>query len=99
MPLPRMTTRRWMIAVAVVAVLVGWLFERQARFARFAAYYKEHRFDSIESYDKPNGLVGLRARIPNGIKLSSWRSSLARKYNYAARHPWLLVPPDPPEPK
>ena len=34
----------------------------------------------------------------NGLRAAN-DSRLAEKYEYASRHPWLSVKPDPPEPK
>jgi hypothetical protein len=92
-----MTTRRWMIAVAVVAVAsaIGLgLRRRSARFDRLA----DHHFALAgPSYPRPTGweLSGPAIFTP----LGSWHFALARKYHRAARRPWLPVPPDPPEPE
>jgi len=46
MPFPRMTTRRWMVAVAVVALISGLVHRRSAfleKAARHAATYEEYK--------------------------------------------------------
>jgi hypothetical protein len=100
MRLPRMTTRRWMLAVAVVAVLAAgfvWCKRRHDRFAELASsYYRESESlpafwsGSIEAFEGPQGLPYRRR---------GYLHLLSVKYEYAARHPWLPVELDPPLPK
>ncbi len=96
MRLPRMTTRRWMVAVAVVAFAIPaarignqWLAYRQK-----AVYHAEVAERGsilfLEFYAK----YARRLR-PKHV---AYHAALARKYDYAARHPWLAVEPDPFEP-
>jgi hypothetical protein len=82
-----MTTRRWMIAVAVVAL--AWaagaaLIERSGRFARIA-----------QEYDT---FIG-GGPVPASAEEGNWRMEMGRKYRRAARYPWLPVGPDPPRPE
>jgi hypothetical protein len=88
MYLPRMTTRRWMIAVAVVAVVlwgvptvIQW---RRIRFQRLSDY---HRSKIV--------LVGPPSPL---LARTLYHSKMAEKYAEATRRPWLPVSPDPPAP-
>jgi hypothetical protein len=92
MRLPRMTTLRWMVVVAVVAVgcaaVVSVAERRRQRFARIADRH-------IAVF-----LVPAQVRDPerrSAIRLN-WHSTMADKYLHAARYPWLPVEPDPPRP-
>jgi len=95
MRLPRMTTRRWMITVGVVGVMLGtWLgmCRRREQFERMA-----------HIYDSPPAPIFMNA--PSGDELARadrlviWRIEMAEKYRQAARRPWLPVSPDPPPPQ
>jgi hypothetical protein len=50
MRLPRMTTRRWMIAVAIVAFLFG-MADRSRRFSAIADLYDGHSEASVKTPD------------------------------------------------
>jgi hypothetical protein len=50
-----MTTRQLMMAVAVVAVPLGWVLERRSRFANLAAFHESRQMDGFENYVKPRG--------------------------------------------
>jgi hypothetical protein len=107
MPLPRMTTRRWMIAVAVIAVGVGaWMLVMRARsYAALAAFHAEsakecwriveaaedNRLDSATWKDWIAYARRCRRMFP-------YHAALRRKYERATHYPWLPVEPDPPEP-
>jgi hypothetical protein len=111
MRLPRMTTRRWMVAVTVVAVALaaGMLFRRH-RFLRERADHYEKRAregvyraaiarelalaESEQEMDSPQW-----AAFALEAKDRDWDPRLLEKYRRAARYPWLLVEPDPPEPE
>lgn len=128
MRLPRMTTRRWMVAVAVVASILSaevtrrrWVdFRKRARdndaaetFDRFllaggsvARPLKDGRAELIRAprIVRWNGMELERPPTP-GYDAESLRrraeyhARLKEKYRRAAAFPWLLVEPDPPEPK
>ncbi len=94
MRLPRMTTRRWMIAVAVVAVGCAAVLHsledrRRERFARIA--------------DQHIAVFLVPAQVPDrerrSVKRLDWHRKMADKYLRAARYPWLPVEPDPLKPK
>jgi hypothetical protein len=89
--IPRLTVRRLMIAVAVMGSALGITIERSQRFRWIAA---RHRGEvPILPRLKPIGMPDERWR------LFEWHQLMARKYEYAARHPWLPIAPDPPKPK
>ncbi len=92
---PRMTTRRWMIAVAIVAVVIG-IYERRRRFLRLAAIHAE----AIAGVDA--GHVDIPRPGEPFIWVASprhrWHEALLAKYARAARYPWLPVEADTPEP-
>ena len=102
MQLPRMTRRRWMVVVAVAALLLGAvaILRRRAHFQVLADYHAEMarhaRFDH-GSIIRPNGAyVHIPLAAPS---LVDYHEDMARKYERAARYPWVPVEPDPPEPK
>jgi hypothetical protein len=101
MPLPRMrfTVRRMMVVVAVLAILV-WLGERHLRFTRLSEYHRSNAGIYLE-FDEQTGWVGYVTRdgrdIPERVHL--WHAKLEDKFRESARHPWLPIQPDPPDPK
>jgi hypothetical protein len=108
MRLPHMTTRRWMVAVAVVAVVMGggiWLRERRRSFESLAAYHqsKLDRFLIWRSLDDLTVIRlfhrDLKPLTTDEAKIATWHAAMARKYEQAARYPWLPVELDPPEPE
>ena len=105
MRLPRMTTRRWMIAVAVVGLLC-LLGHRRRAFESRATYHESRQIHIIEGSgwlpgEQPEGCVYFdghgRRMTREEVRLSDWHKSLADKYRRAALYPWLPVEPDPPE--
>ena len=112
MRLPRMTTRRWMIVVAIAAILIFGLEldRRSRRFARLAAYHTnlalEH-FGTLMAFggepppirDVPPAGLGPTRYLHRAKALLNYHSVLTEKYQRAARYPWLPVAPDPPEPE
>jgi hypothetical protein len=93
MRLPRMTTRRWMIAVAGVGIVLGASVELQRRHDRFLHLAKHHEMQSFKLTDD----TGLDARMWSDAKFE-WHRRLGEKYRRAATSPWLPVEPDPPAP-
>jgi hypothetical protein len=94
MQLPRMTTRRWMVAVAIVAVGCAAVLRsledsRRERFARIA-----DRHLSVL-------LTPAQVRDPDRRSASrlDWHGKMADKYLRAAHDPWFPVEPEPPKPK
>jgi hypothetical protein len=89
---PRFTVRRLMVAVAIFGSALGILIERSERFRWIAA---DHRGEVPKNIPriKPVGMDDKRWH------LFEWHESMARKYEHAARYPWLPVAPDLPEPR
>jgi hypothetical protein len=112
MQAPRMTTRRWMVAVAIVAILMGVGLDvgrRSRRFARLAADHSnaalEH-FHTLMTLGGPPLLADIPPTEPGPLRslhrenaLVSYHSALTKKYQRAARYPWLPVAPEPPKPE
>lgn len=103
MPLPRMTSWRWMIAVAVAAV-VAFAPGLWTIIERSVQYHSIMRFHAVEAdrgLANMESLIG-RDDIENAARLArqvEYHFDLMRKYKRAAFLPWLPAPPDPPEPK
>jgi hypothetical protein len=109
MPLPRMSTRRWMIAVAVVAIALGLdrLYERRQRALAMARYHRSKEREQRLALVLPQYHAYLATLNPESAqsilrgreRQLKWHGELRRVYERAARYPWLLVAPDPPGPK
>ena len=109
---PRMTTRRWMVAVAIVAILIGVGLELSRRSRRFARLAADHSNGALEHFgtlmafgggpppnrDVPPAGLGPARYLHRAKALLNYHSELTEKYQRAARYPWLAVAPDPPEP-
>jgi hypothetical protein len=111
MPRFRFTVRRMMVAVAIVGFLLGaaamWRIAA-SRGASAAYHAREAEFSRRSLKDYRDGRVTLRgtltdreaARIARRLeRIAPYHDVLARKYERAARYPWLPVEPDPPEPE
>jgi hypothetical protein len=97
MRVPRMTTRRWMIAVALTAVLSGGL-DLYRRSVDLAALAEMHDLMARKSWTR-GSLVGPRGAIGHveyPTPLTDHHTRLRDKYRRAAARPWLPVAPDPP---
>ncbi len=88
--IPRLTVRQLMVAVAIIGSSLGILIQRSERFRWIAAHHRGEV--PILPPVKP---VGMDDKL---WRLLQWHRSMARKYEHAARYPWLSVAPDPPEP-
>jgi hypothetical protein len=100
MPRPRFTTRRLMVAVAIVALSMGtglWVIEMRARSASYLKRAFEFHGQTLRvgsTYTKD----GRRFRIgedENTQLQDEWARKLARKYRRLSDYPWLPVDPDP----
>ena len=112
MPLPRMTTRRWMIAVACAALCLATVATLWRRAERFQALAQSHKASVEREAARAKHWEGeidddrmMTSFNPSGKELSArelavidWHVTLVRKYRRAGRRPWLPVPPDPPPP-
>jgi hypothetical protein len=91
LPRPRFTVRRLMAAVAVVGLMLGsstWLGRRAASFREAAISHRAQAQHAGGSLSPITGKLWGR-----------YNEAMADKYEQAARHPWLPVAPDPPEPQ
>jgi hypothetical protein len=90
-----MTTQRWMVAVAVVAISIATvqLVDRWLSYRRIAAYHAELADTGWEARDP---VAAALAKL--GPEEVAYHAAMARKYRHAASYPWLPVEPDTPEP-
>ena len=103
MPLPRVrfTVRRLMIAVAVVAVLLGGELlrrKRADRLERLAWLAGRERMLLANRHDPSLEIAAgnLKHGKPMGVEEALQEiAKQRRRFEYAAAHPWLPVPPDP----
>jgi hypothetical protein len=94
-----MTTRRWMIAVAVLAILAGVVIELQRRRARFhalAAHYRAKESNPQFPYISIT-FKEWESLSKRWLRLRACYAVMRKKYEFAERYPWLPVEPDPPE--
>jgi hypothetical protein len=102
-----MTTRRWMLAVAVVALIAGGTVEcqrRRARFHQLAMQYAQKELAlSVFSYSGPGGQHEMAKQWQTYFRKTApyraYYAGLSKKYRRAEKNPWLPVAPDPPRPK
>jgi hypothetical protein len=97
LPRVRFTVRRLMMLVMLLALGFSgthWVMEMKRLTARYcqlsAGYEIDELFYSDPAFGPPNPVE--RDRLVRHI------ARLRVKYDYAARHPWQWVDPDPPEP-
>jgi fatty acid desaturase len=100
MRFPKMTTRRCMVAVASAAVIACGERSRRQWVARWPAITWErttcaldHEFERV----RYQGLVP--TPFPPNPMRAAYHAQMKKKWEWAARYPWLPVEPDPPEPK
>lgn len=108
MRFPRITTRRWMLTVAVLAVpltALTFLQRRAARFHRRAAYHAKMALANSTAAFPAAGQThsggGITIIHPDGTeephwftRLGDWHYTLRRKYKHAARYPFLPLLPE-----
>lgn len=85
MRLPRLTTRRLIVLVAVAGIACA-LTERRAKSQRIALAH-EAALQVLLDYE---GFYSFTPII--------WHEEMRQKYFDAARRPWAAIAPDPPEP-
>src|ERR1700730_7617527 len=105
----RMTTRRWMIVLAVVAFGLGGmnLWQRRRVYQRGYEIYNYRVIKRIWSIEDAQTLCMKNPHlktfclewITEERQAVEYLARLKKKYEYAASHPWITVPPDPPEPE
>ena len=113
MRFPRMTTRRWMAAVAVVAVMLAAaaLFRRHLSLRERGDYHERRervQADRVRALGdlalaladtSPEAAARERAHAAFEAEIRDRHARLKDKYRRAARYPWLAIEPDPPEPE
>ena len=113
MRLPRMTTRRWMAAVAIIAavLVVGLCWKRRAFYLALADDHalrarmwdvrkrplEEPPFFRVEFYGTDGTMKEPYAS--QFAALSGYYAGLERKYRTAAARPWMPVEADAPMPQ
>ena len=96
---PRFRTRTLMVAVAVVAVLLGAGVKLRRRREHFAAMADTHEAMTHAGGSVFGGPEERERAWAWFDKRYEFDKAMAEKYRRAARYPFLPVPPDPPEPK
>ena len=98
------------VAVAVIAIVFGVLVNfgrRVRRFDDLASFHRSQIVDvSVREVVDSDGLITHVEPSPvdiHGARVTSrqqhnnqWHAQMFKKYLWAARHPWLDVPPEPP---
>jgi hypothetical protein len=103
MRLPRMTTRRWMVAVALVALLIVTIQWHAKWTGAYLWMANEHaRQKAIRTIPggpgKATRVLDIRSEVMS-VDRERWHAAMAAKYRRAAYFPWLPVEPDPPKRK
>jgi hypothetical protein len=102
MRLPRMTTRRWMIAVVLVGVsiqAIRWHVKASRAYLRTAELRAASKsFRTIVVAGKGPVRINRRGELISPER-ERWYAATSDKYYRAAFFPWLPVQPDPPEPR
>jgi hypothetical protein len=105
MRVPKFRIRTLMIAVAVLGIAFGGLAGLQQmsqRSVTLRALARNHRHRGLVNRLTLELLVAQRAAKADTERYrmrAEYHNALDRKYEYAARHPWLPVSSDPPEPR
>jgi hypothetical protein len=113
LPRVRFTVRRLMIVVAVAAgLMAAWVGLARLRLlsSDYRARAEQHagieetlrRIVASDGADAPVDISpgpGLRSRRFTARAVAEHEAALRRKYERAARYPWLPVEPDPLEPE
>jgi hypothetical protein len=108
MRLTRMTTRRWMVAVAVVGLLLatalsGYRLKQRRDHILSRAQRHKHNAAFLMQVCETHRIIRTHWSRDDYLialcRISSYHAAMAAKYRHAARYPWLPVEPDPPEPE
>lgn len=104
LPRIRFTVRRLMVAVGVLAILLGIAVQARRALLNYEIY-KEKAYD----YDTEEGSMRYIYMVhcqdsPEEVKerlrrLIQYYGAMKAKYEAAMRHPWIDVEPDPPVPE
>jgi hypothetical protein len=95
--LARFTVRRMMIAVAIVAIVLGVATFKKRRDQRLK---NQVYFAGLERKFTARAEASATGSPPKAAqaRLNYFRA-MRRKWQWAASHPWESVEPDPPEPQ
>lgn len=97
MRMPRVTIRRAMLLVVIIAMALA-VVARRSRFLELSEYHRAHAgtptaiTESSRTYFAVEHADGTRDFISS--RRHWWHVSLQEKYERAARYPWLPVEPD-----
>jgi hypothetical protein len=100
LPSPRLSVRTALILVAVTGASVwGWVMWRRS--GAFSAIAREHAATEASLSQPWNAATEPMSdgRLWTQAERVALYRGLRRKYERAARHPWLSVEPDPPLPQ
>jgi len=112
MKLPKVTIRRAMIAVAIIAVPLGFwsraMFSRRQSYLSDAAYHARREGEerhNLEVFERNRRARAAATSDPSMAKMEqasrlrvAYHVVLKNKYQKAAAHPWVSIPPDPKDP-
>src|SRR5689334_6607250 len=100
-----------MVATAIVGIFIGSAVKLERRSARFRHLSDYHRgrvpYALSGAFDQDGEWIGEPSVLDQNMnpvtgaqrRKALWHEALARRYERAARRPWLPLAPDPPEPK
>jgi hypothetical protein len=92
MRLPRLTTRRLMVLVAVVALPLAIRAGIESRRERLRRWEGDHLNSYLANANSAR-------KTDRSKRLARYHVDLARKYDRAVLRFWLPFPPDPPAPE
>ncbi len=105
MRVPKFRIRTLMIAVAVLGIAFGGLAGlqrmdlRRQRFRTLAGHHLQRGIVNRLTLEGSLAHRAAKADTERYRMLAEYHHALNLKYEYAARHPWLPVSSDPPEPR
>ena len=85
MRFPRLTTRRWILAVAVIAVMIGYV-RSSIQMWQIASYHGQQSRRVARSFAE----TGHRFYVQR-----QWHARMEQKYRAAIWFPWFPVEPEP----
>ena len=95
---PRFRLRTLLVAVAVVAVVLGFVCWKREMERRAYVYQRRAFYHLVRGFDGVRDWIRAR-RSPEVHRRVVYHDALAKKWHRAWRYPWLPVEPDPPEPE
>jgi hypothetical protein len=88
-----------MVIVAVVAIAIGGLINIEKNRARRDWLSGMHSSLANGLTKQAESFIMSEAQRSELWAKVRWHGAMAKKYRWAADHPWLPVTPDPPQPK